>query len=328
MKRRNVNKTLESLGKRWYDNDGIPQPIWMAEANGKGRNKEHMKELLHRIENSRWMQTPFAGFVRNCIEDKIGRSSAALAYYFLFSFFPLILFVGLLLSGLSENADVTQLLSNRMIPTEVIDTIISLLDYSSELGRNTLMFAGVVMSLYGGSRAVACLSESINRSYNLTETRHPVIQFLINLAFSALFLVALSVTLVVVVSTPDFLGALERIFGIGGWFVDVWGYLRFILILVIFLVLLVILYSVVPNRRIKFRQALPGAAAASLGWVAVSAAFSLYVSNMARYSLLYGSIGAVVVLMLWLYFTGVVLIAGAEFNHTIMQLHARRKKEI
>lgn len=285
-----------------------------------------MKELLYKIENSKLLRTPAAGFIRDCIEDKIGRSSAALAYYFLFSFLPLILFIGLLLSGLSENADVTALLSNRMIPAEVINTIVSLLDYSSELGRNTLMFTGVVMSLYGGSRAVACLSDAINRSYNLTETRHPLVQFLINLAFSALFLVALSITLVVVVATPNLLASLERIFGIGGWFVDVWSYLRFLLILVIFLVLLVILYSVVPNRRIKFRQALPGAAAASVGWVAVSAAFSLYVSNMARYSLLYGSIGAIVVLMLWLYFTGIVLIAGAEFNHTMMQLYSRRKR--
>ncbi len=283
-----------------------------------------MKELLHKIQNSKWLRTPFADFIRNCVSDKIGRSSAALAYYLLFSFLPLILFVGLLLSGLSENTDITQILSDRMIPADVINTITSLLDYSSELGRNTLMFTGIIMSLYGGSRAVACLSEAINRSYNLTETRHPFQQFLINLAFSALFLVALSVTLLVVVSTPNLLASLERILGIGGWFVELWSYLRFILILVIFLVLLVILYSVVPNRRIKFRHALPGAVAASLGWVAVSAAFSLYVSNMGRYSLLYGSIGAVVVLILWLYFTGVVLIAGAEFNHMIMQLQMRR----
>ncbi len=283
-----------------------------------------MKRLLEKLENSKWGRSAFAQFVRSCFAHRISRTAAALAYYFLLSFFPLLLFISLLLSGISENLDLTQILAGHMIPADVISTIISLLNYSASLDRNTLMITAAVLSLYGGSRAAACLSDAINRSYHLEKKRSVILQTLINFAFSALFLLALTFTLVVIVSTPEVLDFLQRAFGIDGLGVTIYFYLRFILILVVFLFLLVILYSVVPNRRVRLRQAFPGAAAASVGWVVVSMAFSLYVSNLSRYSLLYGTIGAVVVLMLWLYFTGLVLVAGSEFNYMVLRIQTRR----
>lgn len=282
-----------------------------------------MKNFFDRLENSKPAQSAFAQFLRSCFQHHISRVGAALAYYFLISFFPLLLFISLLLSAISENLDLTQLLAGHMIPAEVISTIISLLNYSASLDRTTLMITAAALALYGGSRAVSCLSTAVNRSYHLEKKRNAILQLLINFAFSALFLLALIFTLVVIVSTPEVLDFLQRAFRIDQLGVTIYYYLRFILILVVFLFLLVILYSVVPNRRVRFKQAFPGALAASVGWVVVSMAFSLYVSNIGRYSLLYGTIGAVVVLMLWLYFTGLVLIAGSEFNYMVLRIQTR-----
>lgn len=283
-----------------------------------------MKNYLDRIQNSAASRSAFAQFLQSCVQHRISRTAAALAYYFLLAFFPLLLFITLLLSSISENLDLTEILAGHMIPANVIATIVSLLNYSSSLDRTTLMITAAALALYGGSRAVACLSDAVNRSYHLEKKRSVILQTLINFAFSALFLLALVFTLVVIVSTPEVLDFLQRAFGIDGLGVTIYFYLRFILILVVFLFLLVILYSVVPNRRVRLRQALPGAAAASVGWVAVSMAFSLYVGSISRYSLLYGTIGAVVVLMLWLYFTGVVLAAGSEFNYMVLRIQTRR----
>ena len=82
-----------------------------------------------------------------------------------------------------------------------------------------------------------------------------------------------------------------------------------------FFLLLVLLYAIVPDRHIPLRSALPGAAAASVGWLAVSAGISIYTTHMAQYNLLYGSIGTILVLILWLYVSALVLIAGAHVNH-------------
>ena len=79
-----------------------------------------------------------------------------------------------------------------------------------------------------------------------------------------------------------------------------------------------------PNTRLRIREVVPGAFAAMISWVIISLGFSFYVDNMARYSMLYGSLGALMILTLWLYLTGVVLIMGGELNHVLIQ--AREKK--
>ena len=82
-----------------------------------------------------------------------------------------------------------------------------------------------------------------------------------------------------------------------------------------------------PNTRITFRQALPGTLAAAAGWLIASIGFSFYVERAAKYSLVYGSIGAVIVLLIWLYFTGVILIMGAELNHVIYVMQQQKNRE-
>ena len=273
-----------------------------------------------RIKESGFYRSSFAVFIRKCVAHRVGRWGAALAYYFLLSFFPLVLFISLLFSILSGSADITRLFSNRVVPSEVIDTAASVLEHGSGLGRETLMVSGALMSLYGGSRAVGCLREAINRSYGLREKRSFFLLIVIDFGFSALFLSASVVTFAFIILTPD------APYYIGGIFTGIRPYLRFSFVFLIFFGLLTVLYSAVPDSFISFRQAVPGALAAASGWTAGSMAFSLYVGNMGNYSILYGSIGAVIVLMLWLYFTGTVLVIGAEFNNFAAHFITRRRQ--
>ncbi|MCP6711424.1 YihY family inner membrane protein, partial [Klebsiella pneumoniae] len=74
------------------------------------------------------------------------------------------------------------------------------------------------------------------------------------------------------------------------------------------------LYALAPNIKIKFKSVLPGALFASIVWILRTAAFGFYVSNFSNYSKTYGSIGGIIVLMLWLYITGFIIIVGAEIN--------------
>ncbi len=83
------------------------------------------------------------------------------------------------------------------------------------------------------------------------------------------------------------------------------------------------IYSIVPTQRLRLRDALPGTVAATMGWLAASIGFSVYVENFSKYTLLYGSIGAMIVLMLWLYLTGAVLIMGSELNAVIYAYRTR-----
>lgn len=271
------------------------------------------------MRNLKITKKPAVSFVINMFSGSYTRLYAALAYYFLVAFFPLILFVSLLLSAVSEGGEAVKLVSEHMIPSDIINTVSELLEYTSSLGRSTLMYSGAVMSLYGGSRAVSCLIAAINKSYELEENRGFLKRTVINFGFSAFFMISISAAVAVAAATPGILAYVSASFGIDGKIVHIWSYMRFVIILLLFFFLLLMLYSIAPACKIKLRQALPGAAAAAVGWVAVSMFLSFYVDNMAGYSLLYGSIGAVIVLMLWLYFTAMVLIAGAKVNRYIMK---------
>ena len=110
-------------------------------------------------------------------------------------------------------------------------------------------------------------------------------------------------------------------------FIYLWDALRFLIAAVYSFFFLVCIYYVVPNKRVTFHSAIPGALFAMLSWLLFSSGFSFYVQNMGRYSALYGSIGAVMVLMLWLYLTGIVLVMGAELNDIILSLNESYEKE-
>lgn len=86
---------------------------------------------------------------------------------------------------------------------------------------------------------------------------------------------------------------------------------------IIFLFVLLV-NRLVPNVRLSFRQVLPGALLSLGSWVLISVAFSFYVDNVARYSLLYGSLGAIIVLMLWLYLTSITLLLGPVLNDILL----------
>ena len=89
-------------------------------------------------------------------------------------------------------------------------------------------------------------------------------------------------------------------------------------------VFLMLFNRVVPNLHLKFREVWPGALFSLLAWIFVSWAFSFYVDNLAQYSVLYGSLGTIIVLMLWLYIVSMILLMGPQLNHTLVVMRLYR----
>ena len=89
-------------------------------------------------------------------------------------------------------------------------------------------------------------------------------------------------------------------------------------------VFLMLFNRIVPNLHLKFREVWPGALFSLVAWLLVSWGFSFYVDNMASYSVLYGSLGAIIVLMLWLYIVSMILLMGPQLNHTLVVMRLYR----
>ena len=256
-------------------------------------------------------------FVLRFFTDGVGRAGAELAYFFLFSFFPLMIFASLLIGTFDINVNSVEELLKGVIPADVLTIALDYIAYVTNLQMDGLMYVGLFTALWSASRAVSSLSVAVNRAYRIEDGRNVLLQFLINIGFSAAMLASIVITIVILVLGRGVLQYVAQIVNIGPVEINTWHILRFVPITLLFFFFFLFLYSVVPNKRIAIRQVIPGAIAAAVSWLIASIGFSFYVENMARYSLLYGSIGAVIVLMIWLYLTGIILIMGAELNHVL-----------
>lgn len=247
----------------------------------------------------------------------ISRTGAELAYFFLFSLFPLVMFVTSLIGKL--NIDISEAFSSveHVVPHDILQLIDDYTSYLTSIQSEGLMYTGIVLTIYFFSRALNALHFALNRAYAVKERRNVFIQLLISIMFTIILMIVIIVTLVLLVSGKTVIETISEFLNIKVYYINIWNILRFIIAGGCFLFSLALMYIVLPNKRIKLKQAMPGALTAMSAWLAVSLVFSYYVENMGRYSFLYGSIGAIMVLMLWLYLTSIILVMGAELNSSI-----------
>lgn len=249
---------------------------------------------------------------RGCLEHDVGKSAAALAYYLLFSFFPFLIFLSTLV-GFLELEPLSLNTLHSLIPREVIEVINAYLLHVTQLKSGNLLAVSLVVSLWLPMRAVDSLMRAVNTAYGVKSPR-PTLRHQLVVALFTLFLMAVVLgTLVLLLVGRGVLTFLARYLPAIAPFIGLWNAMRFPLMGAAFFLALGALYWVAPGTR-EPRRVFPGAAAALCSWLVFSMGFSFYVENIANYSILYGALGGVVILLLWLYATGMVLILGAEVN--------------
>lgn len=118
----------------------------------------------------------------------------------------------------------------------------------------------------------------------------------------------------------DIIMPIVDFFGISDFFVNLWIYMRWVIVFSILFITIALLYTFVPYNNLGFKEAIPGTIFSTLSWSLVSYGFAIYVNNFGNYSAVYGSLGAIIILMIWLYITGIILIVGGELNHILYLL--------
>jgi membrane protein len=272
------------------------------------------------------------GFMQDLIlrlqRVEVSALAAQLAYFFLLSFFPLLIFLVTLLPYL--NFDTTQVYAFlvNIMPDEVYRLIEDTLNEILTIRNSSLLSIGVLGTIWSASKGVNALIRALNKAYD-TETRGSIIDRGLSLVFTIAFVIVMAVALLLPVFGQQIGHFLFSIVGIEEQFEIVWERLRWSMPLLLIFIVLMGIYWVVPNTspRLKLIGVWPGALFSTLAWLAVTYVFSFYISNFANYSATYGSIGGVIILMLWLYFTGIILIFGGILNAT-MQKKALQKEFI
>lgn len=273
-----------------------------------------MQDWLARLRRCRFWRFGEV-LARGYLDHEVGKSAAALAYYLLFSFFPLLIFLSSLVGYLDLDSLLADPAVQGLIPREIISLISLYLAHVTQLRSGNLMAMSLIFTIWLPMRAVDSLMKAVNVSYGLPRPRRAALRHQAIVALYTLFLmVVMILTLVLVLVGRGVLGFLARYFPAIQPFIGLWSVFRFPLMAVAFFLALSVLYWVAPGIRGPKRRVFPGALAALCSWLAFSWGFSFYVENVANYSVLYGALGGIVILLLWLYATATVLIMGAEVN--------------
>ena len=191
-----------------------------------------------------------------------------------------------------------------------------------------LLSIGALATVWSASKGMNALTKALNRSYFTEETR----SFVVARGMSIVFTVMLIAVLVVALVLPVFgqqIGALVFSYlGLEQGFLNLWGSLRWVLPPVLIFFVFSLIYWVVPNLKIEFKSVIPGALFATVGWIVTSLGFSYYVSNFGSYSSTYGSIGAIIVLMMWLYFSAIILMLGGQLNAVMSERKKLKRAKV
>ena len=253
--------------------------------------------------------------IRRYYVHDVARDSAALTYYLLFAIFPLLIFVSTLLGVLElDIASITAVLA-PILPSDVVDIIRTYLEYVAANQSRQLLWFSLVFSIWFPMRSTGCLMHSLRKAFGRSAPENILLGQLRTLLFT-IWMIGLTLALVVVGRRALYF--LSGFLPLSETFISVWGYLRFIILGLVMAISLGILYQLALGQRRPLREVLPGVGSSLAAWLLLSMAFSYYVENMARYAQLYGSIATIVVVLLWLYMSGQVLILGAELSASLI----------
>lgn len=250
--------------------------------------------------------------------DDMSTYASALAYRALFSLFPFLLFLLALLGflNLSDFFDWIRQQAALALPPMAMEQVDPVIDQLQRQQGGLLSF-GILAALWTASVGFRSLMNAMNRAYDVREGRPTWKLMLLSVLYTVGSAVLLLACAMLMVLGPQVMGWLADLVGLRDVVVVLWAWLRWPVVIFLMMLLVAVLYYVTPDVKQKFRFITPGSVLAVVVWVAASLAFGIYVQNFADYNATYGSIGAIIVLLLYFYISAAVLLLGAELNAVI-----------
>lgn len=247
-------------------------------------------------------------------DDCMGMA-AQIAYYLMLALFPFLLFLLSLISYLPilEPDQVMQNLSEAL-PREAFDLVSGTVHTVLSEREGGILGLGLLVALWSASMGVGALITTINRAYNI----HPKRNIAVQKALSMVLTLALSgfviLSTLLVLLGPSLSHQFFQFLGLAGDSQAVWNALRLPLVLLLNLLGFSILYFFAPEAKQRYVWILPGTITATVLWFGASSLFRLFVRNFGSYNVTYGSIAAVIILLVYLWISGFIFLLGAEVN--------------
>lgn len=244
--------------------------------------------------------------------------SKAFAYYLLLSFFPLLIFIGNLFAFL--NIDLNSIYDYLVYaiprPTVIfLKSVTESLKYSSNI---YLLIGSLLVFMWAMSRVLNILNQGINELYDARMNQNFIVKRIISIFYTFLLVLVVLLIAFTMIFGEMIIKMISPVFQITNRFINIYNTLKWPVVLIVLLAVLFFLYYFMPNRKLKILDALPGTIFTATGWILLSQAFRIYLKYFGRNWDSYGTIGAVIVFLLWLNALGEMIIIGGLINGTIM----------
>jgi membrane protein len=247
-------------------------------------------------------------------KDRATGLAAQQAYYYMLALFPLLILLIAIVPYLNIDPQQAIIVVNKLLPSQsaelLRDNVVKLV---SERNGGLLTF-GIIGTIWSASSGMNAFIKAMNIAFDVEETRSFIKARLVSIMLTLGLILAFVVALLLPVFGRVIMDTIQSFIQIPEPFEIVFTIVRWVVALVVMAAVLAGLYRVAPNKHYPFKHVIPGAIFATVVWQLISLGFSFYVSNFGNYSATYGSIGGVIVLMLWLFLTGLALVLGGEIN--------------
>ena len=254
-------------------------------------------------------------FMTKYKKDHISAFASQSAFFIILSFVPFILFLFTMVQYLPiSKEDITTLILS-FVPKETDILVRSLITSLYSKIDSTLLSVSIITALWSASRGVLAITRGLNVIFEIKETRNYFFMRIVSMFYTVIFSMLLLLILVVLIFGNSLYRHIIQVTPIVETVLEPILNFRFLLAGVILIFFFCITYTIIPNKKLYFLEQLPGSIFATVGWMGLSLAFSIYIDHFANFSYMYGSLASIMILMLWLYACMTIFLWGAELNY-------------
>ena len=258
-------------------------------------------------------------FLKRISQDRVSEWAAQFSYYLMLAIFPFLV----MLTNLAAQTQLvgTKVLSQleNVLPTEAYELVLETVHDITVTQKPGLLSASMVVALWAASSGVFALSRGLNMANKVVETRKPWVVRGLCVLFTLLIVVSIFLEILMIVFGDFILDKVATLFQVSTPFLMAGRLLRIIVPFGVVFITLALMFFLIPSRRVRFRRVLPGALFSTFFWMGTSWLFSLYVTMFGSYSRVYGGLGGVIILMIWIFISSFTLLMGNEVNALLYQ---------
>ncbi len=255
----------------------------------------------------------------------VGYTGGQIAYFLILSLFPFLIFINTLIASFNIPTESVIQFLDPFFPDQIVSFIARYIEYINQNRSLSLLSFGIVLAIFSASKSVRSVASAFNIAYSVPARRGFFSQLFFSMLFILSFGIIILICIVLVAFGNDFIAGLLDHVNLQFAFIDLFSVWRWVTFSAIVFLILSLVYKLLPDKKIKYSDTFPGTILALVGFLVLTSLFSLYVNNFAVNSILYGSIGAVILLLLWMYFAGIILVLGAELNNIWDKIKTNKK---